>query len=91
MKFPWQHNGHSDLHTVTMTLSTAEWRRLETEAAQEQMSIPEYMHAKLFAKDLTPQIEQMFKNAVALDQRMRDLTETLGQMADLEEKKNGLG
>jgi hypothetical protein len=91
MKFPWQRNGHTDVHTVTIIVNTDELMQLETEAVQERMSIPEYVRAKVFAKDLTPQIRQMFENMVQLDERFRQLAETLGQMADLEEKKNTLG
>ncbi len=88
MKLPWQRNGHnSDLRTITITVSTEEFFRLETEAAQERMSIVEYVRAKLFAQDLTPRIRQMFERTQRIDQQMTEFTETLGKIAALDEGK----
>jgi hypothetical protein len=59
--------------------------RLETEAVQERMSIPEYVWARLFAEDLTPRIKQMFERTRRIDQQMTQFTEALGKMAALED------
>ena len=87
MKFPWQRrNGpNPDRRTITITVSTDEFMRLETEAVQERMSIPEYVQARLFAEDLTPRIEQMFERTRRIDQQMTQFTETLGKLAALED------
>jgi hypothetical protein len=88
MKLPWQRNGHnSDIRTITITVSTDEFFRLETEAVQERMSLPEYVRARLFAQDLTPRIRQMFERTQRIDQQMTEFTETLGKMAALENEK----
>ena len=87
MKFPWQRrNGpNPDTRTITITVSTDQFMRLETEAVQERMSIPEYMRARLFAEDMTPRIEQMFERTRRIDQQMTQFTETLGKLAALED------
>ncbi len=85
MKFPWQRNGHNDVRTITIMVSTDEFLRLETDAVQERMSILEYVRARLFAQDLTPRIRQMFERTQRIDQQMTEFTETLGKMAALED------
>jgi hypothetical protein len=88
MKLPWQRNGHnSDIRTITITVSTDEFFRLETEAVQERMSIVEYVRARLFAQDLTPRIRQMFERTQRIDQQMTEFTETLGKMAAMNDQK----
>ncbi len=88
MKLPWQRYGHnSDTRTITITVNLDEFMRLETEAVQQRMSLPEYVRAKLFAQDLTPCIRQMFERTQRIDQQMTEFTETLGKMAALEDEK----
>jgi hypothetical protein len=84
MKF-WRRNDHnSDLRTLTITVSVDDLMRLETEAAQKQMSIPEYVYVKLFAADLTPHIKQMLERTQNIDRKFREVGETLERMAALE-------
>jgi hypothetical protein len=87
MKF-WSRNGHnSDLRTIAITVSTDELMQLETEAGQEQMSVPEYLRAKLFAADLTPRIQQAHEQAQRINRQMTQIAETLEKMAALEDKR----
>jgi hypothetical protein len=86
MKF-WRRNGHnSDLRIVTITVSVDELMQLETEAVQEQISVPEYVRAKLFAADLTPRIRQTHEQAQRIDRQMTQIAETLGKMAEIEDE-----
>jgi hypothetical protein len=87
MKF-WYRNGHnSDLRTITITLTVDELMQLETEAVQEQMSIPDYVHAKLFAPDLTPQLRRMVERGQRVHEKLAQIGEMFGKMAELEERK----
>jgi hypothetical protein len=86
MRF-WHRDGHdSNIRTVTITVSVDELMRLETAAVQERMSIPEYVRAKLFAEDLTPRIQQMFERGQRVHEKMTQIAEMFGKMAELEER-----
>jgi hypothetical protein len=87
MKFPWQRNGHANVHAVTIIVSDDELMQLETEAVQERMSIPEYARAKLFAPDLTPSIKQMYERARRIDEQMVRFADAVGKLAEREESE----